>query len=459
VAGRAPLDQTYTDLRHELGFRAPQGTLMRVVAAGITFRSAPLEAREAAAIPEPGVRSALRYLVGHAGMHGAAVLSTCNRTEFYVTCPDEDAGDVVARIAPYLDPDGRHNLAGYLTAMLDESAVEHLMRVACGLDSMVIGEVQVLGQLKDAIRLAQEAGTLDARLDFVLRRAVSAGKLVRSETSLGRGVGNLAEVAAEAARECCGSLRERGVLLVGAGSMSRLAARRLRAMGANIIVTARGESRRLLADAVGGTAIRPSQLVEFAPRLDAVLCCTSSDVVVVDAATVAAMQRARQGAPLCIVDLAVPRDVDPAAAHVGGVTLVDIDDVGRRLLGHEAVRRQAVAAATEIVEREARRTMTVIGERDAAAPTITALLRRAEAIRRRELERTLSRSPELDATIRERIDVLTASLVRKLLHAPVTHLRESSDDPSVALTLRQAFDLDDTELDGRRAERRAKAST
>jgi glutamyl-tRNA reductase len=422
--------------------------MTRLVAAGLSFRTAPVAVREAAAVSAEQSRTVLRYLVGHAGFNGAAVLSTCNRTEFYVSCPDPDAEDVVARLAPYLDPTGEHEVLRHLTSCSEHDAVEHLFRVAAGLESMVIGEVQVLGQFKDAHRVAHAAGTLDARLDFVMRRAISVGKRVRSETDLGRGVGSLSEVAVGCARDVAGDLGGRGVLLVGAGKMSTQAARRLRELGSRLMITSRGASKERLAGTVDGDVVALDALVDVAADIDVILCSTASGETVLDAALVRAIQQRRGDRPLCIVDLAVPRDVDPASAGVPGVTLIDIDELGRRHDRRLVARGEAVPAAQAIIETELRRTMTVVGQRDAAGPTISALNRRAEALRRREVERAVGRAPHLDADTRERIDMLTSSLVRKLLHGPIAHLRETVDDPQVALTIRQAFDLDERELDG-----------
>lgn len=415
---------------------------MRVVAAGVSFRTAPLEVLEAASVREDDARGLLRYLVGHAGFSGAAVLSTCNRTEFYLSCDEDPAVDVAARLAPHIDPDDRHHVARHLTVRRDADCVLHLFQVASGVDSMVVGEAQVLGQVRQAHETARAAGTLDARLDFVLRRAISVGKLVRTRTAIGRGAGSLSEVAVDCASEVIGHLHDRGVLLVGAGKMSALAARRLRGEGARLYATSRGESKDQLARSAGAMPIELGTVLEHAPGIDVVICSTSSSDAVLDASLIEAMQERRGHRPLCIVDIAVPRDVDPACAALAGVTLIDIEELGRRLDGHLRARDRNVPEAGRLIEQELRRTVAVIGQRDAAGPTISALIRHAEAIRRREVERTLSRAPELDPGARERIDVLTQSLVRKLLHGPITHLRETVGDPAAALVLRQAFDLD-----------------
>ena len=416
---------------------------MQVVAAGVSFRTAPTDVLGIASVRGDDARGLLRYLVGHAGFGGAAVLSTCNRTEVYVTTADGEAEDAIARIAPHLGAERHHEIAHHLQLRIDADAVRHVFRVASGLESMVVGEAQVLGQLRQAHQLARSAGTLDARLDFVLRRALSTGKLVRTRTPIGRGAGSLSEVAVECARSLAGDLAGKGVLLLGAGKMSVLAARRLREEGARLFAVSRGSSREQLAHREGAVPRAPGDMLELAPQVDVIISSTNSLDCVVSEGLVRAMQGRRGGAPMCIVDIAVPRDVDPAVASVPGVSLVDLDALGERLQGSLASRSAQVPEAEALIAHELQRTMSVLNERDAATPTITALIRRAEAIRRREVERTLARAPELDAAARERIDVLTQSLVRKLLHGPITHLRDSTDDPAIALVLRDAFGVDD----------------
>ena len=339
---------------------------MRLVAAGLSFRTAPLAAREAAAIPAARAATTLRYLVGHAGLHGAAVLSTCNRTDFYVVCPDNLSAKVTPRLARYLDPGGTHEVERHMVTFEDRGAAMHMFRVASGLESMVIGEAQVLGQFKVAHRVATDAGTVDARLDYVMRRAISAAKRVRTETSLGRGAASLSEVAVECARASCGDLEGKGVLLVGAGKMSRLAANRLREQGARIMTTSRGESSRRLARAVGAEPVALAGLEEVARDVDVIIASTDSATTVLDAAAIDALQRQRKGRPLCIVDMAVPRDIDAAAAEVPGVTLIDIDELGRRAGVRLDERRETIPAVEQIIDTELDKTVTVIGQRDTA---------------------------------------------------------------------------------------------
>jgi glutamyl-tRNA reductase len=414
---------------------------MRLVAAGLSFRTAPLAVREAAAIPAARAATTLRYLVGHAGLHGAAVLSTCNRTDFYVVCPDGLSAEVTPRLARYLDPGGTRDLERHMITLEDREAAMHMFRVASGLESMVIGEAQVLGQFKAAHRVAKDAGTVDARLDYVMRRAISTAKRVRTDTSLGRGATSLSEVAVECARASCGDLDGKGVLLVGAGKMSRLAANRLHDQGARIMTTSRGESSRLLAKAVGAESVAIADIAHVADRVDVIISSTDSATAVFDVAAIAEMQRRREGRPLCIVDMAVPRDVDAAAAKLPGVTLIDIDELGRRAGARLDQRREIVPAAEKIIATELDKTVTVIGQRDTAGPTIAALVDWAETLRAREVDRTFGGGREIDDETRARVDTLTRSMVRKLLHGPVTRLREA-DDPATALAIREAFRLD-----------------
>src|SRR5580700_4466202 len=241
--------------------------VMRLVAAGLSFRTAPLAVREAAAIPAARASTTLRYLVGHAGLHGAAVLSTCNRTDFYMVCPDNLSAEVTPRLARYLDPGGTREVERHMITLEDREAALHMFRVASGLESMVVGEAQVLGQFKAAHRVAADAGTMDARLDYVMRRAISTAKRVRTDTRLGRGSASLSEVAVECARDAVADLTGRGVLLIGAGKMSRLAATRLRDHGARIMTTSRGESSRRLAEAIGAEPVALDALDEVAEQV------------------------------------------------------------------------------------------------------------------------------------------------------------------------------------------------
>jgi glutamyl-tRNA reductase len=403
---------------------------LHLVTTGLSFRTAPVSVRERASVGAAAAPDLLRYLVGHAGALGAAVLSTCNRTDLYLSVgPEIDLAALEAEVARALDPQDPDAVRVHLLTLTGAPATRHLFRVTSGLESMVLGENQVTGQVKTAHRLAQEAGTLDAGLDFVLRRALSAAKRVRSETAIDRGNAGLIEIAVQLAFQRLGGLDGRDAVVVGGGAMGSQAAARLRELGASVEISGR--------DAPGGPLGRCLQA-------DLLVCSTNSPDTVVSAAALADVQRHRGTRPLLVVDLAVPRDVDPLGAGVPGVTLVDVDQLGR--LADQALhtRRGELPAAEAIISQEVARTVALLAERDSAGRTIADLARHAEELRRRELDRTLG-SGGMELVGRAEVERLTESLVRKLLHHPISHLRDCADDPGVALSLRQAFALDDAE--------------
>jgi glutamyl-tRNA reductase len=424
---------------------------MRVITAGVSHRTAPLEVRERVALADPEIRRLLRFLIGHGSVRGAVVLSTCNRTEIYASAPENaDSQEIAARLRRYLDPTGTAADRGYLVVHEDGAAVEHLFRVASGLESMVLGEGQVLAQVRAAHRLALELRCVDAPLDFVLRRATAVGRRVRRETAIAAGVGSLSEAAVAMASEILGGLDGTTVLLVGAGKMSVLAARELHRSGARLRVSSRGgESAALLAGELGATAVTSEDLEAAAVEADLIIASTNSPTPVLSRAAIDRVQERRQRRRLCIIDIAMPRDVEPTVEAIPGVMLLDIDEVGRRLDQDIQSRREAVASAEALVSAAARETVEMAVRRDAADPTIRTLVRQAEGIRRRELARTMARLPGAGEETAERIDQFSRSLVRKLLHGPIAHLRQNHGDPAVALQLRQAFGLDDEQLDER----------
>lgn len=418
---------------------------MELIAAGLSFRTAPLDVRERAAVGEARARTTLRFLVGHSGLSEAAVLSTCNRTEFYLVAPRPGMSEEVAeRLARYLDPGGRSGVGEHLSTRVGAEALAHMFRVAGGLDSMVLGEAQILGQFKAAHRVAREAGTVDAALDFAMKRAISVAKRVRTETRLGRGVASVGELVARWGNDALAGLAERGVLLVGAGQVSGLVARRLARGGARLYVTSLGgASAERLAAEVGGVAVPLDRIDEVVAGVDMVVCSTSNPGPVLGVADIARLQTLRHHRALALVDIAVPRDVEPDAGLLPGVVLTDLDALGSQLGAALAGRRDQLPAAEAIIDEEVPPTLALLAERNTTAPTIAALVARAEELRRGELERTLPRLAALDEEGRSAIDVLTRSLVRKLLHAPIAHLKEQGDDPATALLLREAFALDE----------------
>jgi len=409
---------------------------MHLIAAGVSFRTAPLEVRERVVVEDDRAATVLRYLVGHAGLSGAAVLSTCNRTEFYLMTPDDEvAADVMPRLAKYLDAEGQ-NVGQYLEGHFDDEGLRHIFRVAAGLESMMIGEDQVLGQFKRAHRLALDAGCLDARLDFVLRRALSLGKKVRAQGLLGESNPGLADAAAEFIARNVGDLRGCNVVVVGSGNTAEEVVQLMHRRGAKLVVAARGPSGIELANRFEARSIALEDLGVL-DNIDAIISCTSSSHPVVLRQTVDEIQRHRGGAQLIVVDLAVPRDVDAGVREISGVLLADVDSVG----GGTTVGRRDVGAAGAEIETEVAATASVLRERETVGQAIAALGQWAEGIRSAEVERALDRMPDLTDEEAERLVALSKTLVRRLLHSPIAALREAGDDPRLALSLLQAFDV------------------
>jgi glutamyl-tRNA reductase len=409
---------------------------MHLIAAGVSFRTAPIEVRERVVVEDDRAATVLRYLVGHAGLSGAAVLSTCNRTEFYLMTPDDDvAADVMPRLAKYLDAEGE-NVGAYLEGHFDNEGLRHIFRVAAGLESMMVGEDQVLGQFKRAHRLALDAGCLDARLDFILRRALSLGKKVRARGLLGESNPGLADAATDFIVRHLGELKGRSVVVVGSGNTAEAVAQLVHSRGAALVVAARGPSGTELANRFESQSVALDDIGSL-DNIDAIISCTSSSQPVVLRQAVDEIQRHRGGAQLIVVDLAVPRDVETGVSEVSGVLLADVDSVG----GGTPVGRRDVRAADTEIENEVVATASVLHERETVGQAIATLGQWAEGIRSAEVERALERMTDLTAEETDRLVTLSKTLVRRLLHSPIAALREAGDDPRLALSLLQAFDV------------------
>ena len=417
------------------------------VLVGLSHRTAPLEVREQASIPDARVGECLQRLADRDLLDAGALLSTCNRTELYAVSANAAADDRLLRAFgewPHQLP--FETWRRYAYHLADGQAMAHLFRVAAGLDSMVLGEGQVLGQLKQALDQAQKAGTLDATLHVILRGAIRAGKRVRDQTELGRSAVSVSHVAVMRAREILGDLAGRSVLLVGAGAMSEIAVRLFRNQGIRHVHLASRTLQRAdeFARPLGVEAIDFTALESVVPEVDVILTSSSAPYVLFDRDRIERFQALRGGRPLVIVDIAVPRDVHPDASSVPGVSLANIDDL--RTVAERNLRDRAAAApaAERIVEEELARTRASLQARQ-AGPLIGALVRRAERIRDDEVDRVLSHLPMADAATRKALHGLAEGLTAKLLHSPIRHLRETPTPSVDAAVLQDAFDLTDPE--------------
>jgi glutamyl-tRNA reductase len=398
------------------------------VVVGLNHRTVPLPVLERATVPPALVPKALRDLAGREYLAEVALLSTCNRTEVYALCTKfhpgvADASEFLAEQAGMRATD----LADHIYSYYDEAAVAHLFGVAAGVDSVILGEGQILGQVRDALKIAEEEGTAQASLARIFRHAIEVGKRSRAETGIGRGATSLSSAAVALATERLGTLVERRVLVLGAGEMGEGMARSLAGSGvAEVVVTGRGTERSTdLATRVGGRAVPIEQLPSTLVATDLVLTSTGATEVVITQEDVEVAMKRRFGRPLLIVDIAVPRDVDPGVAEVPGVTLLDMDDLKAFAEHSMDRRRREVARVRRIISAELERLRTERTARE-VAPLVSALRTRGEDIRLAELDRFRAKLEAVDSKTAEAIEALTRGIVAKLLHEPTVRVKEAA---------------------------------
>lgn len=420
---------------------------MPLVCLGLSHRTAPVEVRERHAFPASRMAEALAALRDYQNVREAVMLQTCGRIEFYADVDEYEAG--VAQLKSFL-LHFRHGAIGYdlesyLYTLLGGEAVEHLLRVATGLDSMLIGEAEILGQVKDAYVQAQRAHSIGSNLHRLFSEAVRAGKVARATTRIGGESLSLATAAVETAK-ARGALRGACVLIAGAGKMGRGALARLRDEGASRIVVANRTLDRAhaLVDETGvGEAIALPDLQAVLAQTDVAICSTGSSQFILTRTAIEEAMARRPRRPLLIVDLAVPRDVDPDAASVQNVTLVDVDGLQPVIEERLVLRREAIPDVERIIERHRDRFIRWYRAR-LAAPIIASLTQKAESIRIAELERLYSRCPELGERERALVAGMSLTIVSKLLHSAIANIREKASEGEVlshARVLDELFEL------------------
>jgi glutamyl-tRNA reductase len=410
---------------------------MNLVLVGLSHRATPIAVRERVFVPLSRGAELSREL---AGGGEAACLSTCNRTELYLVGDDAERRglDALATLSGLVEQE----LRSVVYRLADEAAALHLFRVAAGLDSMVPGEGEILGQVRSAF----EAGTTGPVLDRLFRQALHAGKKVRTETAIAESPASVSSAAAALAQQVFGQLEGCRVLLVGAGHVAELAARSLAARGARIALVA-NRSRELgevLAGRFGGAGISLGEAAERLGEIDVVLSSTAAPGWTLDRTQVETALRGRRGRPLFLIDLAVPRDLDPAIHELDGCYLYDIDDLESVVASSLAGRRREAARAEAIVAEEAERFRAWQASRD-VVPAIASLRAWAEEIRSAELERARGRLG-LSESQHAAVDSVTAQIVNKLLHLPTVRLKEAAagaDGGSYAEAVRHLFGLGD----------------
>ena len=423
---------------------------MPLAVVGASHRTAPIELRERFAFGRAEVPGALLEL--SADGSEAVVLSTCNRTEVYLSLPDGSDGVEVARallsarIGAAASEGARH-----LYVHRDRQAAEHLFRVSSGLDSMILGEPQIQGQVKEAYAVAREVAGEDGpvvgqALHRLFQTAFSIGGRVRSETGLGIGAASVSSAAVDLSKKIFGSLRGRRALVLGAGEMSETTMECLRAEGVRTAIVANRtwERARELAERLGGEAIHWEDFAGALPEVDIVICSTSAPHPVLTMDRLHASLPHGPRKPLCIIDIAIPRDVEPAVGDQPNVFLYNIDDLQGIVDANLGRRRAELPAAEQIVLRGVDDYWTWYSGL-AVVPTIRALRDRGEAVRQAELERALRQLSHLSPEDQLAIDALTRSLVNKVLHAPTVRLRQATGNgrgTGVLDTVRYLFELD-----------------
>ena len=412
---------------------------------GLSHRNAPLAVRERFAIPADGLPAVRREVAERFG--SGAIVATCNRLELYVPgdhAPAELTGFLAnaAAVAPSLGE-------RYLLPRRDEEAVSHLYAVATGIDSMVLGESEILGQVRGAFSATVSAGADTALLSRLFHTAIRVGRRARSETAIGHGALSISSIAAQKARSLVPDLARASVLVIGAGEAGRLAAAALADHGVgSMAVSNRTASRaEALAEELGGRAVPYESLGAALASVDVIIAATDAPEPVLNTGRVASALVRREGSPMLIVDIGVPRAAEPAIAAVPGVTYRDIDDLQEVAARHAQARAAEVATVEAMIEAETA-DFVEWWEHLRIVPTIADLTESAERMRLAELDRTLRR---FDATPeqRDQLDAMTKALVRRILHDPIATLRERGDRDVYLDAVRKLFRLDESgERDG-----------
>jgi glutamyl-tRNA reductase len=417
-----------------------------IVVVGLNHRTVSLDLLERMAVPESRLSKALHDLRGRENVGEVVVLSTCHRTEVYVTAERfhgavQDIRNFLSEYA-FAPPE---DFADHMYTYFDGTAAAHLFAVAAGLDSVVVGESEILGQVRDAWERARDEATTGPRLDALFRDAVVTGKRVRSETAIARGTTSVAQAAVAMAIEHLGSLAGARVLVLGAGDMGESMAVALAGAGAaDVQVANRTWAKAMvLATRVGGRPVQLGDLSDALAGVDVLLTSTGAPSLIVEKHELEAVMATRADRPLLVVDVAMPRDIDPAAGTLPGVTLLDLNDLRGFAEAGLAERRREIPHVRRIVDQEVARHLEQVAARR-AVPTVIALRERAEALRRAELERYRARLESLDPRERDAVEALTRGILAKLLHDPTVRLKDAAGSvrgERLADTLTELFDL------------------
>jgi glutamyl-tRNA reductase len=407
---------------------------MKFSITGLNHTTAPVEVRERLAFDAASLPDALHALKRKPGFLEGMILSTCNRVEIAVAADDGAAS--VDEFLAEVRLVSREWISPYLYRFDDRAAIQHLFRVASSLDSMVVGEPQILGQLKAAWEIARAEGAVSGFLDSLLMRAFNVAKRVRTETDIGSNAVSVSFAAVELAREIFGQLRDKTVMVVGAGKMSEAAARHLHRCGASrILVTNRTEARaHEMAQLFAGEVVPYTSFVAALPGVDIVLASSGAPHYILTRDQMKKVIEARRNKPVFVIDIAVPRNIDPAVNQLDNVFLYDIDDLQRVVANNLQHRKEVANQAELIIEEEVEQMIARLKTRE-VAPVIVGLQEHLERVRLAELTRMRSRLGQLTPHQEEALEALTKAIINKIAHGPISELRRTAAEPDGAETV------------------------
>lgn len=420
---------------------------MRFQLIGVNHKTAPVEVRERLAIPESRLPEACKKLAEHPDVAEGMIVSTCNRVEFLANMKN-GSGDLRAFMRDYFAVD-MGEFEAHLYEFREDAAVRHVFRVASSLDSMIVGEPQILGQIKEAYATARAVGAVRLQLDQLLTRAFAVAKRVRTETAVGSSSVSVASVAVELAEKIFGNLKGKSVYLVGAGKMSELAARHLLAHGAEAIFVANRTYDRAigLAHKFKGQAIEFSRLYETCERADIVITSTGSPHFIFRREHGEQFLARRRNRPMFFIDIAVPRDVDPELNKLDGIFVYDIDDLQQAVASHVADRKKEAEKAEAIVDGEVQKFQGRLQTLD-VVPTIVSLHDHLETIRQAEIDRVRGQLGTMSSEQELAVEALTRGIINKIMHTPISALKTAARDQeatTVVELVRRLFNLEDEE--------------
>jgi glutamyl-tRNA reductase len=421
---------------------------MGIVVVGLSHKTAPIEVREKLNFPENTLPDALRKLMTYEGIRESLIMSTCNRVEIYASVQDSAQG--IDRIKQFIsDYHGlsREALERSLYVYPDAQGVRHTFRVASSLDSMVVGEAQILGQLKDAFDMALKTKTTSTILNKLIKKAISVAKRVRTETRLAEGAVSISSAAVELAKKIFGDLAGKTVMLLGAGEMAELAAQHLLGNGVKNIMVANRTFERAeeLAKEFKGDAIRFEHFPDSLVMVDILICATGAPNYVVKRDIVSRALKERRHKPIFMIDISNPRNIDPEVDKVDGAYLYDIDDLQSKVDVNTEGRAKEAARAEELVTLEVETYLQWERALD-AVPTIVDLREKVEDVRRRELDKTLGSLNGMTDDQKRAVEAMSQAIVNKLLHAPLVVLKQAASAPGAGdntiSIARRLFNLD-----------------